>query len=160
MCEAPASSQVRRSLLSGCREYYPAGQVRAMWWLGASAYYTGDHAACLDWWLKALRISPARISGSLVRRSMLFVAIALAANGEVADAQAHSARALSLARQAGAVFDEADALISLANVSLLLGHLPEARTYLSDAAELTGRIGNDLLVFDTGHGYAGAVTVQ
>ncbi len=163
------AGEARRALELARELGYPAGEVRAMWWLGASAYYTGDRAACLDWWLKALRISPARIPGSLVRRSTLFVAVALAGNGQLADAEAHSTRALTLARQAGALFDEADALMSLANVSLLMGQLPEAKAHLSDAIELISRIGNDLFVFDcldlTGHlcaqtrRYAEALTV-
>jgi predicted ATPase/DNA-binding CsgD family transcriptional regulator len=164
-----AASEARRALDLARELGYPAGEVRALWWLGAAAYYNGDHGACLDWWLKAQRVDPARIPGSLVRRSTLFLAVALAESGELADAHAYCARALSLARQAGALFDEADVLMSLASVSLLMDRLPEARAYLAEAMELTGRIGNDLFVFDcldlTGHlcaqtrRYAEALTV-
>jgi DNA-binding CsgD family transcriptional regulator/tetratricopeptide (TPR) repeat protein len=166
---AEAAGEARHALELARELGYPAGEVRAMWWLGATAYYAGDHAACLDWWLKAQRMDPARIPGSLVRRSTLFLAVVLAGNGQLADAHAHCARALSLARQAGALFDEADVLMCLANVSLRMGRLPEARAYLCEAMELASRIGNDLFVFDcldlTGHlcaqtrRYAEALTV-
>jgi predicted ATPase/DNA-binding CsgD family transcriptional regulator len=164
-----AAGEARRALELARELRYPAGEVRAMWWLGSSAYYAGDHTGCLAWWLKAQRMDPARVPGSLVRRSTLFLAVALAENGELADAHAHCERALSLARQAGALFDEADVLMSLASVSLLMGRLPEARAYLCEAMELASRIGNDLFVFDcldlTGHlcaqtrRYAEALTV-
>jgi non-specific serine/threonine protein kinase len=164
-----AVREARRALELARELRYPAGEVRALWWLGSSAYYTGDNPACLAWWLKAQRIDPACVPGSLVRRSTLFVALALAGNGHLADAQEHGARALALARQTGAVFDEADALMTLATISLLMGQAPEARVYLAEGMELTSRIGNDLFVFDcldlTGHlcaqtrRYAEALTV-
>jgi predicted ATPase/DNA-binding CsgD family transcriptional regulator len=159
-----------RSALDLAREIgYRPGEVRAMWWLGSTAYYTGDHLACLGWWRAIQRIDPACIPGSLVRRSTLFLAIALAETGELAEGRGHGERALDLAREAGALFDQADALMVMASIGLLAGCPHEARAYLCEAAELTGRIGNALFVFDlldlTGHlcvqtgRYAEAVTV-
>ena len=164
-----AAGEARRALELATELGYPAGEVRALWWLGAAAFYTGDYAASLDWWVRAQRIGPAGVPGNLVRRGTLFLALALAESGELAQARAHCTRALALARQAGALFDEADVLMSLANVSLLMGRPPEARGYLGEAMALTSRIGNDLFVFDcldlTGHlcaqtrRYAEALTV-
>jgi predicted ATPase/DNA-binding CsgD family transcriptional regulator len=127
---------------------YREGEARALCWLGASAYYAGDHAACLAWWREAQRIDPAAIPGGLVRRSTFFLAIALTDAGELAEARQHCGRVLSLARQAGALFDQADSLILIANIDLLTGSLPEARAHLREAMELTTRIGHDLLVHD------------
>jgi tetratricopeptide (TPR) repeat protein len=110
-----------------------------------------------------------RIPGSLVRRSTIFLTIALIDAGELADAQLHCGRALSLARQAGALFDQADGLLLMTNIDLQLGSLPEARAHLREAMDLTTRIGHDLLVHDcldaAGHlcaqtrRYAEAITV-
>ncbi len=127
---------------------YREGEARALCWLGASAYYAGDHAACLARWREAQRIDPAAIPGSLVRRSTFFLAIALADAGELAEARQHCGRVLSLARQAGALFDQADGLILIANIDLLRGALPEARAHLCEAMELATGIGHDLLLHD------------
>jgi predicted ATPase/DNA-binding CsgD family transcriptional regulator len=164
-----AAEEARLALELARELGYPEGEACALCWLGASAYYAGDHAACLDWWLQAQRIDPAGIPGSLVRRSTIFLAIALVDAGELADAQLHCGRALSLARQAGALFDQADGLLLMTNIDLLRGSLPEARAHLREAMELTTRIGHDLLLHDcldiSGHlcaqtrRYAEAITV-
>ena len=164
-----AAEQAGRALELARNLGYLEGEARALCWLGASAYYAGDHAACLAWWRRAQRIDPASIPGGVVRRSTIFLAIALFDAGELAGAAQHCDRALSLARQAGAVFDQADGLILMANIDLLTGRLIEARAHLAEAMDLTTRIGNDLLVHDCldtcGHlcaqtgRYAQAVTV-
>jgi predicted ATPase/DNA-binding CsgD family transcriptional regulator len=145
---AEAAEEARQALDLARDLGYPPGEVRALWWLGASAYYSGDHAACLTWWRRIQRIDAAGIPGSLVRRSTLFLALALAETGELAEAHTHCERALTLARRAGALFDLADALVFMADVSLLMDRVAETRTYLREAMELTVRIGNDLFVFD------------
>jgi DNA-binding CsgD family transcriptional regulator len=164
-----AAEQAGRALELARKLGYLEGEARALCWLGASAYYAGDHAACLAWWRQAQRIDPASIPGGVVRRSSIFLAIALFDAGELAGAGEHCDRALSLARRAGALFDQADGLILMANIDLLMGRLPEARAHLAEAMDLTTRIGNDLLVHDCldacGHlcaqtgRYAEAVTV-
>jgi predicted ATPase/DNA-binding CsgD family transcriptional regulator len=166
---AEAAQEARRALDMARELGYPEGEARALWWLGAGAYYAGDHAACLAWWLDAQRIDPAGIPGSLVRRSTIFLAVAMLEAGQLADAQLYCGRALSMARQAGALFDQADGLMLMANVDLLMGHLPPAREHLRAAMELTTRIGHDLLLLDcldtAGHlcaqtgRYAEAITV-
>ena len=164
-----AAEEARRALELARELSCPEGEARALCWLGASAYYAGDHAACLAWWRRAQRIDPARIPGSLVRRSTIFLTIALVDAGELADAQLHCGRALSLARQAGAQFDQADGLLLMTNIDLLMGSLPEARANLREAMDLSTRIGHDLLLHDcldaSGHlcaqtrRYAEAITV-
>jgi len=164
-----AAREAQRALDLATELGYPEGESRALCWLGASAYYAGDLAACLARWREAQRIDPAAIPGSLVRRSAIYLAIALADAGELAEARQHCGRVLWLARQAGAVFDQADSLILTANIDLLTGSLPEARAHLCEAMELTIRIGQDLLVHDCldacGHlcaqtcRYAEAITV-
>jgi non-specific serine/threonine protein kinase len=164
-----AAGEARRALELARELDYPEGEARALCWLGASAYYAGDHAACLAWWRRAQQIDPSAIPGSVVRRSTIFLAIALFDAGELADAGQHCGRALSLARQAGALFDLADGLVLMANIDLQMSSLPEARAHLREAMDLTTRIGNDLLVHDCldacGHlcartrRYAEAITV-
>jgi predicted ATPase/DNA-binding CsgD family transcriptional regulator len=143
-----AAAEARWALELARELGYPEGEARALCWLGACAYYAGDHAACLDWWIQAQRIDPVGIPGSLVRRSTIFLTIALVDAGELADAQRHCGRALSLARQAGALFDQADGLLLMTNIDLLMGSLPEARAHLREAMDLTTRIGHDLLMHD------------
>jgi DNA-binding CsgD family transcriptional regulator len=164
-----AAGEAGRALEMATDLDYPEGEARALCWLGASAYYAGNHAACLDWWRRAQQIDPAAIPGSLVRRSTIYLAIALLDAGELAEADHHCSQALSLARQAGALFDQADGLILMANIDLRMGRRPEARAHLHEAMELTTRIGNDLLTHDCldacGHlcaqmrRYAEAITV-
>ena len=145
---ADAAEEARQALDLAVGLGYPPGEVRALWWLGASAYYSGDHAACLTWWRRIQRIDAAGIPGSLVRRSTLFLALALAETGELAEAHTHCERALTLARQAEALFDLADALVFMADVSLRMDRLAPVRRCLREAMKLTGRIGNDLFAFD------------
>jgi predicted ATPase/DNA-binding CsgD family transcriptional regulator len=145
---AEAAEHAGRALELAEELDYPEGEARALCWLGASAYYAGDHAACLAWWRRAQRIDPAAIPGSLVRRSTIFLAVALFHAGELDGAGQHGRRVLSLAREAGAVFDQADGLILMANIDLLTGSLAEARAHLAEAMDLTARVGNDLLVHD------------
>ena len=164
-----AAEQARRALELATELGYPEGEARALGWLGASSYYSGDLPAALGWWRRAQRVDPAAVPGSVARRGAIFLAIALLDAGELAEARQHSSRVLALARTAGAVFDQADSLILLANIDLLTGCLPEARTHLREAMELSTRVGNDLLAHDCldtcGHlcvltgQYAGAVTV-
>ena len=143
-----ATAQARRALKLARELRYPEGEARALCWLGASAYYSGDHEACLAWWLEAQRIDPSAIPGSLVRRSTIFLATAMAEAGELAGARQHCTRAVSQARQAGALFDLSDGLMLLAHISLMAGSLQEAREHLREAIELATGIGHDLLLHD------------
>jgi non-specific serine/threonine protein kinase len=143
-----AAEEARRALELATELGYLEGQARALCWLGACAHYAGDHPACLTWWRRAQQIDPAAIPGGLVRRSTIFLAVALLDAGELIEAGHHCSRVLSLAQQAGALFDQADGLILMTNIDLLTGSLTEARTHLLEAMELTTRIGNDLLVHD------------
>jgi predicted ATPase/DNA-binding CsgD family transcriptional regulator len=146
---APEAEEQARHALEMARELsHPEGEARALCWLGACAYYAGDLAACLAWWMQAQRISPASIPGSLVRRNAVYLAAALVDAGEFADAKLHCGRALSLAREAGALFDQADGLMLMATIDRLIGSLPEARAHLAEAMELATRIGHDLLLHD------------
>jgi predicted ATPase/DNA-binding CsgD family transcriptional regulator len=164
-----AGEQAQRAMELATELGYPEGEARALGWLGASSYYAGDLAAALAWWRQAQRIDPAVIPGSVLRRTAIFLAIALFDAAELAEAGEHCGRALSLARAAGAVFDQADGLILMANIDLVMGRVAEGRAHLREAMDLTARIGNDLLVHDCldtcGHlcagtgRYAEAITV-
>jgi predicted ATPase/DNA-binding CsgD family transcriptional regulator len=143
-----AQEQARRALEMSREWSHLQGEARALSWLGACAYYAGDLDACLAWWQQAQRINPASIPGSLVRRNTVYLAAALVDAGELADAKLHCDRALSLAREAGALFDQADCLMLMATIDLLIGALPEARAHLVEAMELAIRIGHDLLLHD------------
>ncbi len=116
-----AATTARQALVLARKLDYPEGEARALCWVGASAYYAGDHRACLSWWQQAQQIQPDGLPGSLVRRSALFLAIALLDAGDYPAAERHCSRALSLARPVGAVFDQADGLMIMANIALRTG---------------------------------------
>jgi predicted ATPase/DNA-binding CsgD family transcriptional regulator len=127
---------------------YPAGEARALFWLGGAANYAGDHVSCLAWWRRAQQIDPAAIPGSLVRRCGVALGIALVDAGALDEARETCARVLRMARQAGAVFDQADGLLLMANIDLSAGRLPEVRAAMNEAVKLVAELGQDALVVD------------
>jgi DNA-binding CsgD family transcriptional regulator/tetratricopeptide (TPR) repeat protein len=143
-----AADEASRALELATTLAYPAGQARALYWLGGTAYYTGDLMGSLVWWRRIQQIDPATIPGRLVRRSGVALVSALTAAGELAEAREACARVLAMARPAGALFDQTDGLLCMASIDLLEGRLPAARTALSEAVHLAIQLGQDALLMD------------
>ena len=143
-----ADDQASQALALADEIGYPEGRARAMLWLGACAYYAGNHRACLDWWRRAQRIDQRAIPGNLVRRSTIFLAAALFDADELDQARAYCATALSSAGPAGALFDLADATMLMANIDLRAGAVGAAGVWLRDAITLAREVGSDLLAVD------------
>jgi non-specific serine/threonine protein kinase len=143
-----AVQDARRALVLAKEIGYLAGQARALYWLGGTAHYAGDLDQGLDWLRQAVRIDPASIPGSLVRRCITGLTIALIAAGEPAEAEQNCVRGLALARHAGDLFDQCDALIQLADLDLLAGRIGEAKAHLREHLELAGPISDPLFLLD------------
>jgi predicted ATPase/DNA-binding CsgD family transcriptional regulator len=143
-----AADDAHRALSLAKQIGYPAGQVRALYWLGATAHYAGDPEEALGWLRQALRIDQASVPGSLVRRCVVGLTIALIATDQLEEAEQNCARALALARQAGSVFEQCAALIEMANLDLLAGRIPQAKADLREQLEIAGAVSDPLLLLD------------
>jgi predicted ATPase/DNA-binding CsgD family transcriptional regulator len=108
----------------------------ALYWLGATAAYAGDFGDCVAWLRQTQRIDRAAVPGWITRQVTLQLAEALGEAGEAAEAQQHCADLLAQARQAGALYDQADCLVVMARLDVVAGRLAEARAHLRQALEL------------------------
>jgi DNA-binding CsgD family transcriptional regulator/tetratricopeptide (TPR) repeat protein len=146
---AAAAEQEARQALTLAREIGDqAGQARALRLLGLTAFYDSDTERSLEWLRQALRIDPAAIPGAALRECITMLTAVLLEAGELAEARHYGTRALALARQAGAVRDQANGLMRLAHVGLVDGRLTQAAGYLSEAIELASRTGGGVLLID------------
>ncbi len=143
-----AADDARRALALARQISDPVGQVWALYWLGATAYYAGEPQESLGWLQQAVRIDPASIPGGLVRACIVGLTISLVATDQLAEAEQTCARALALARQAGNVFDQCGALIEMAGLDLLAGRIPQARAHLREELQLAGPIGDPVFLLD------------
>jgi predicted ATPase/DNA-binding CsgD family transcriptional regulator len=125
------------------------GEVRALRLLGLTANYRGDNEASLEWLRQALRVDPAAIPGSAQRECVSMLTLALLQSGELAEARHYGARALALARQAGALRDQANSLLLLAHIDLLERGHTDAAANLRQAIELSVRTGHGVLLIDS-----------
>ena len=99
-----AADDARRALALARQIGYPAGQVRALYWLAATSHYAGEPEEALVWLRQALRIDPASVPGGLVRGCISGLTIALIATDQLEEAEQNCARSLALSRQAGSVY--------------------------------------------------------
>jgi len=133
-----AADDARRALALARQIGDPAGQVRALYWLGATTHYAGEPEEALGWLRQALRIGPARVPGSLLRRCIGGLTIALIATDQLEEAEQNCARALALDRQAGTVYEQCADLIQMAELDLLAGRIAQAKAHLREQLELAG----------------------
>ena len=143
-----AADDARRALALARQIGYPAGQVRALYALGATALYAGEPEEALDWLRQALRIDPAGVSGWLVRACVDTVTTALIGTDQMEEAEQNCARSLALARQAGDGADQCGALVQMADLDLLAGRIPQARAHLHELLELASPIGDPIFLID------------
>jgi DNA-binding CsgD family transcriptional regulator len=126
----------------------PEGEAYALLWLGLAACYARDLESGRAWLLEAQRLDPAAIPGWVLREGAILLAIALIDAGETADAQRYCAGALAMARQAGSLFDQGEALRVTADLDIVADRVPGARAHLRQAIELCSRIGYGPVLID------------
>jgi len=147
---AEAAAQEARAALALARELGDqTGEARALRLLGLAANYGGDNEASLEWLWQAQRIDPAAIPGSALRECVSMLTLALFEAGELAEARHYGTRGLALARQAGAMRDQANSLLLLAHIDLVEDRLAEAAADLREAIELSTRTGYGVLLIDS-----------
>jgi len=143
-----AADDARRALALARQMGYPAGQVRALYWLAATSHYAGEPEEALVWLRQALRIDPASVPGGLVRGCISGLTIALIATDQLEEAEQNCARSLALSRQAGGVFDQCADLILMAELDLLAERIPQAKAHLREQLGLAGPTGDVVSLLD------------
>jgi predicted ATPase/class 3 adenylate cyclase/DNA-binding CsgD family transcriptional regulator len=126
----------------------PAGEAYALYWLATMAAYAGDLQEAEAWARQAQRIDQAAISGWIARHCTIVLARVLGEIGEATEAQRYCADALALARQAGALYDEGECLLTMALLDLYAGRLPAAGAHVREVLELFAQTGASLLLMN------------
>jgi tetratricopeptide (TPR) repeat protein len=126
----------------------PAGEAYALYWLATVAAYVGDLREAEAWMRQAQRIDQGAISGWIARHCTIALARVLGEIGEASEAQRCCADALALARQAGALYDEGECLLTMALLDLDAGRLPEAGAHVREVLELFAQTGASLLLMN------------
>jgi non-specific serine/threonine protein kinase len=163
------AEEARRALTLARGLGDPVGEARALHLLGLAAHYAGDTENSLKWLRQAQRIDPAAISGRVFRQSLSMLTVALIEVSALDEAKHTCVQGLALARQAGALRDQANSLSLMARIDLHAGRLPEAAADLREAFQLIARTGYGALLPDAldlcghlcaqTHRHADAVTV-
>jgi predicted ATPase/DNA-binding CsgD family transcriptional regulator len=143
-----AAEEAGRALTLAREAGFPAGQARALYFLGAAAAGAGDVGEGVSWSRQTQLIDPATIPGSLARRCVIGLTMALMEAAELTAAEQACARGLALARQAGDLLDLATCLLVMTDLDLRAGRLPQARAHLREATELESRMNVPLLLAD------------
>ena len=118
----PEAAEEGRHALALARELGdPAGEAYALYWLATAAGYVGNLQDAEAWLRQAQRIDQAAIPGWIARHCTIILARVLGEIGEATEAQRYCADALALARQAGALYDEGECLLTMALLELVRG---------------------------------------
>jgi predicted ATPase/DNA-binding CsgD family transcriptional regulator len=139
---AEAAQDADRALAISGRLGYLVGRVSALRQLGLLRYYQGDQQASLAFLRQAEQVPPGSIPDRLARECITLLAMALAADGQVAAAQRSAADGLARARRAGDLPGQAQCLEVLSEVDEMAGRLPEARAHLLESLEIATRTGD------------------
>jgi len=143
-----AAGEGRRALDLARELGDPAAEAYALYWLATAAGYVGSLPEAEDWLRQAQRIDQAAIPGWIGRHCTIILARVLAGTGEAAEARRYGAGALALARQAGALYDEGDSLLTMALLDVYAGQLAEARAHVREVMELYAQTGASLLLIN------------
>jgi predicted ATPase/class 3 adenylate cyclase/DNA-binding CsgD family transcriptional regulator len=125
-----------------------AGEAYALYWLATAAGYVGDLQDAEAWMRQAQRIDQAAIPGWIARHCAIVMARVLGELGETTEAQRYCADALTLARQAGALYDQGDILLTMGLLDVYAGRLAEARAHVTEVMELYAQTGASLLLIN------------
>ena len=126
----------------------PTGEAYALYWLGTAAGYVGDLQEAEAWLRQAQRIDQAAIPGWIGRHNAIILGRTLGYVGEASEAHRYCAEALDAARQAGALYDQGDGLLSMAWLDFSAGRLDASRAHLREVVELFGRTGANVLLMN------------
>ena len=138
----------RRALALAADLGDPTGEAYALYWLGTAAGYLGDLQDAEAWLRQAQRIDQAAIPGWIGRHNAIILGRILGYVGEASEAHRYLAEALDAARQAGALYDQGDGLLSMAQLDFDSGRLDASRAHLSEVVELFGRTGANVLLMN------------
>jgi predicted ATPase/class 3 adenylate cyclase/DNA-binding CsgD family transcriptional regulator len=126
----------------------PEGEAYALYWLATAAEYVANHEDAETWLRQAQQIDQAAQPGWIVRHNTNSLARVLNEVGEAAEAQRYCAEALAMARQAGALYDQGDCLLTMAVLDLDAGRLAEARAHVRKIIELYEQTSANLLLIN------------
>jgi DNA-binding CsgD family transcriptional regulator len=145
----PEADEEGRHALTLARELGdPAGEAYALYWLATAAGYVADHEEAEAWMRQAQRIDRAALPGWIARHCTIALARVLDEVGEAAEAQQYCADALTLARQAGALYDQGECLLTMALLDLHAGRLAEAGAHVREVIELYAQTSASLLLIN------------
>jgi DNA-binding CsgD family transcriptional regulator/tetratricopeptide (TPR) repeat protein len=124
------------------------GEAYALYWLGTAAVYVENVEEAVAWLRQAQRMDQAAIPGYIGRHNAIILARALAEIGEIGEAERYCADALAAARDAGALYDQGDALVSMALLDFYAGRFAAAAKRLKEGIELFGRTRANVLLLN------------
>jgi non-specific serine/threonine protein kinase len=145
--EAAASSALDLARQIG----HAAGEADALKELAGICMYADDGERAAGWAVQAQRIDQGSTPGWRIREIERILVWVLTASGrpdQMESTRELCTRSLEHARAAGDVGAQADLLFLMEVLALKTGQLTEARTYLSQTAELATRAGNTLRLID------------
>ncbi len=126
----------------------PTGEAYALYWLGTAGTYVGDLQDAEGWLRQAQRIDQAAIPGWIGRHNAIILGRTLGYVGDASEAHRYCAEALDAARQAGALYDQGDGLLSMAQLDCYAGRLDASRAHLREVVEVFGRTGAIVLLMN------------
>jgi predicted ATPase/class 3 adenylate cyclase/DNA-binding CsgD family transcriptional regulator len=126
----------------------PAGEAYALYWLATSALYVENVEGAVAWLRQAQRVDQASIPGYIGRHCAIVLARTLAEIGATAEAERYCADALAAARDAGALYDQGDALLSMALLDFRAGRFTATAAHLREGIELFGRTRANVLLLN------------
>jgi predicted ATPase/DNA-binding CsgD family transcriptional regulator len=143
-----AAAEGRRALAMARELDDREGEAYALVWLGLGAMYAGDLKAGLAWLRQLQGLDRAAVPGAALRQGAFLMAVIFSEIGEAAEARRCCEDALAMARQAGSLLQQGEALEVMAELDIPAGRLPEARAHLREAIELCTRTGYGVVLID------------
>jgi len=125
-----------------------AGEAYALYWLGTEAVYQLNNEEAVAWLRQAQQIDQTAIPGYIGRHCTIILARILGEIGETAEAEQYCSEVLAAARDAGALYDQGDGLLSMALLDVNAGRLTSARKHLREVIELFGRTRANVLLLN------------
>jgi DNA-binding CsgD family transcriptional regulator len=116
------------------------GEAQALLVYALAALNGGDPQASLTWCRTAQQIDTACLPGWVGRGQSSILVDALAEAGELADAEEACAAALAAARHVGALFEEPNYLMQMADLDIRAGRMPQAAAHLREATKIATRL--------------------
>jgi predicted ATPase/DNA-binding CsgD family transcriptional regulator len=145
---AEAASEARHALSIARQVHDPEGEAYALLFLGLRAQYARDAGGSRAWLVEVQRLDPAAVPGWVLRQAAIILAVELIDAGQIADAQRYCADALAMARRAGSLSDQGEALRVTADLDIMAGRMDDAKAHVSQAIELCARTGYEAILIE------------